>query len=172
MVTEAHVAALRNMLNDYGLLSPRPLSDLYVDGKSIRSVNRRQESKCYLLQKGEWLISLLSHDRPLMDHAMLRRDIERIPDDLRVLRNEWTVDEFDDLSRGRVDVYVNLVKFHYMIYGVTETLKFISGFSFDMVRMGDLDSHNLALDRMVTMAERRLRMAGVKHRTMSAFFAL
>jgi hypothetical protein len=157
MITEAHVAALRGMLVDFDLVKNRP--------------ERRWET-CFILSEAEWLVSLLSHSQSLCLVAERRENLFKVPEALRELRREWTIEEYDEVIREDVVNFVDIIRFMWLNHGVKFTLDFVKGVDFSVWCQMALDARANYLNGLVVIAERKLSIAGVKHRDRANFFSL
>lgn len=160
MMTEANVAALRNLLVDYGRIERWSKAQTDMPGRYIDT--------------GEWLVSLLSHDQTLLEAAVYRESLIEAESAHLCDRGE-SVDEYDSDHRQLICIYIDTVKFLWLNLGVSTTLEFIKSGGLRHRLSSGLVSGEAAekyLDSLVVIVMRKLRAAGVKHRDYARFFAL
>lgn len=155
MLTEAHVAALRGMLFDYGL---------------IKTHTERLSDRGILLSEGEWLVSLLSHSQSLCQRALDRENLFKVPEDLRILRRGWTVEEFDETLKEDIVEFVDTIRFLWLNYGLKNCLDFIDQFSFSRWLLWKKADRGQHLDSLVTIGDKKMRRSGLKYREYATFF--
>jgi hypothetical protein len=125
-----------------------------------------------ILQHGEFLVSLLGHDKQLIGFLNELMDGDFLPFQ-RVARN-FIGGYYARLSSTvghDFDQWVETVKFHWLINGVAETINFVSCQGFIGWCQKSVTTRERFLDSMTLMAQRRLRDLGVKYRDFAEFFA-
>jgi hypothetical protein len=155
MKTEASVDLLRSMLVGRGHILP----------------SRQTDSKCIILNQGEYLVSLLSHDQHLLEFISYS-------DESLLWAESFGEDFLRDVARTMVghydfgiDSYVDTIKFSWIVVGVTKTLDFIKEKGYRWWSGLSLRQRDDCLDDMVLMAQRQLRHAGCTYRQMAEFFS-
>lgn len=131
----------------------------------VKSTNydSRKEGTC-VLTNGEYLVSLMSHDRSL-DHFLLQYEGNLLCD----------IEPSDHFLRVRAtdfDSYVDLVKFIWLEEGVQAAIDYTSHVGFShWVNCTSRLSREQMVDDAVSRAYSKLRSAGVKHREAAEFFS-
>lgn len=158
MDTEAYVDLLRKTLVINGVIRPNTADQ--ARGPKV-------------LQHGEWLVSLLSNDdhlrdfltRTICDPYFGKRMIEDGDSDTGYLLN------FKDVAVQKLMIYIEFVKFYWLNFGTSATLRFVKRFG--LYEWGLQDNVDLEgqVDDLVSAAQDKLRCAGVKYRDMAEFFA-
>jgi hypothetical protein len=158
MRTEATVGLLRKLLTDRGHILP---------------TKSHPDSKCIILNHGEYLVSLMSQDGQLMD---LLNDLDS------AFGLDWIKDDGDlsvdcnvqflvGCSGADFDLWVDTIKFIWFSHGVTEALRFIKATGIRIWSKWTIKQREVYVDSLVLIAQKRLRSVGVKHREMANFFA-
>jgi hypothetical protein len=148
MDTQSFVDQLRKTLTDRGHILP--------------TLHQRQD--CMLLNQGEYLVSILSHDRTLIPFLSISSDGS---DGVNSLAGRYR-----SVMASDFDCYVDLVKFVWLNEGVTAVLDLVKfvGF-FQWTRMTSSLTRQHLADEAASIAEKTLRLSGTKFREMAEFFA-
>jgi hypothetical protein len=127
---------------------------------------------CRILQHGEFLVSLLGHDSQLCSFLNDASDGSYLPFE-RVTRNGHNGHyvRFSVSVGNDFDQWVDVVKFNWLMHGVTETLNFVKNQGFIGWCKLSVTSRERFLDGMVLAAQKRLRELGIKYREFAEFFA-
>jgi len=131
----------------------------------------QQDSKCLLLNHGEYLVSLLSHDEELVDFLNASGgDFWSYEETHGMKREDGS--HASDLGQD-FDLWVDAVKFVWLLHGVSEALEMIKsgGGLYGWTNKNTLDQRMKYVDHLVTIAQKRLRLTGVKYSDMAEFFA-
>jgi hypothetical protein len=156
MRTEASVDLLRKTLIRHGHVLPTV----------------HQDSKCIILNQGEYLVSLLSHDGSLLQ---LLNDMDYLQYD-----SYWNTMVHGDAEEGYLfnghyrvdfDLWVDTVKFVWILHGVTAALELIKGPGFDGWSSQSLARRHRYVDDLVLLAQKKLRQSGARYSEMAEFFA-
>lgn len=149
MEAQCFVDQLRKLLTDRGHILP----------------TKHQRSDCRLLNQGEYLVSLLCHDRSLA--PLLNERVIRFREEGEALLNHLA-----SVAAVDFDTYVDAVKFIWLHEGVSSVLQFIADVGYSQwTHMTSRQSRQAMVDELASLAERKLRSLGVKHRDMAEFFA-
>lgn len=141
-------------------------------------------------QHGEWLVSLLSTDDQLNDFLTrtcadpaFRRRMRGFLHGGRRVGYRFTPEgnRFSSLwsSKGKCSdfcgrsflIYVETIKFMWLLHGTVHTLSFIKRFGLYEWSLRDAVDRDAYLDDLITISERKLRNIGVKYSEMAEFFA-
>lgn len=168
MRTEASVDLLRTMLADRGHILP--------------TVTHR-ESACRILNHGEYLVSLMSHDDQLMEflNSVVTKDgyfcghlvatrINRVNIADGATSVSWMM--YEEPFGRDIDLWVDTVKFVWVTHGVVDALELIKGAGlFTWSNNKSVARRFKYIDGLVLAAQKKLRLSGLKHREMADFFA-
>jgi|SwirhirootsSR1_FD_contig_111_119357_length_4469_multi_4_in_0_out_0_4 hypothetical protein len=154
MKTKAFVDLLRNTLA--------------VNGHVLA---KHQSDSSRFLNHGEYLVSLLSNDGSLYD---LLWDDCSSPDFRKKNyitgshKEGWT---FRGLLSDEFGSYVETVKFLWILHGTSATLSFIREGGYDMWVQKSYHDRDRYTDSLVFIAQKRLRISGLKYSDFAEFFA-
>jgi hypothetical protein len=155
MRTEALVDVLRKTL---------------IRHRHILPTSTQRDSRCRILNQGEYLVSLLSNDESLLIYLRLACN--------SVLgRGEWGYGNeeegvtFTGSLRDNFDLWVDCVKFVWLLHGASEALNLIreSGFA-EWSHIPKSQRHKY-VDTLVLLAQKRFRNVGLKFTDYAEFFA-
>lgn len=157
MNTEVFVDLLRKTLTDRGHILP---------------TSAHRDSECIILNQGEYLVSLLSHDQSLAYFLDQTGDpgFQGLMFDWRKVKPErrqevpffWLTD---------FDLWVDAVKFTWLVHGTSTVLDFIKNTGFSKWSGYTSKRRARYVDDLVLIAQKKLRQTGTSFREMAEFFA-
>jgi hypothetical protein len=167
MRTEASVDLLRTALITRGHILP---------------TRAQQDSECRILNHGEYLVSLLSHDDQLMDFLSSIIENEGRFSGIRVSSTIKKVDMltgsesvsylvYENPYGRNIDLFVDAVKFVWLVHGFTAAMDFILGGGLYAWSNNSESARVKYIDGLVLLAQKKFRQVGVKYSEMAEFFA-
>lgn len=156
MNTEAYVDLLRKTLVRNGFILQNTAS---------------QAAGPKILQHGEWLVSLMSHDAQLRDYLIATCNSE---DFARSMGLEGDIDTgylFSGWWKESVTLWVDAVRFTWLVHGAAFTLNFVKSNGLYLWSFQELRDRQSYVDDLVVIAQKRLRQSGMKYSEMAEFFA-
>jgi hypothetical protein len=155
MRTEASVDLLRKTLTRQGHIFP---------------TKAQRDSECIILNQGEYLVSLMSHDESLLD--LLEAACE--PNSAITLMSSGNREEglrFTGTIGRDLDLWVDTVKFVWLLHGAHAALDLIQTQGLYTWTANSLAQRHRYVDDLVLIAQKKLRESGAKYSDMAEFFA-
>jgi hypothetical protein len=137
------------------------LRTILVNRKHILPKRRSEGQDCILLNHGEFLLSLMSHDDSLSGYLQSQEGI-----------SDPGLSLYNDLEHKDFDLWVDVIKFVWLGNGVTAALDLIKGHGYFAYTFRLKQSvRERYVDELALIVHRKLRESGTKYRELATFFA-